>query len=327
MIYVAYILLAILVVGLSIRLSYYVDLIDKTTDLSGAFIGGVMLAAVTSLPELFTSLSATAFLGKPELVLGNILGSNLFNITVLAVIILVMSQGFHKAYIAKSHGIVAKWLIVIYALLTAPVIFGKDINIVGVSVVSVAIMLIYVGCIKKMAGDTSEQEDDEDEVHTNLTTKQLFIRFGILSILLVAASIGITFVTDRIAVELNLGMTLAGALFLGIATSLPEVTSSISLAKMGNFNATMGNILGSNLFNLFILVLADVLYRAGSVYTSDIQSCNLVFFGMISTVMITMIVTLKNKQKQINDKLKKTFYIGGSIIAILGYIFFLTLSN
>lgn len=326
MIYVAYVLLAILVVGLSIRLSYYVDLIDKTTDLSGAFIGGVMLAAVTSLPELFTSLSSTVFLGKPELVLGNILGSNLFNITVLAVIIIVMSRSFNKAYIAQSHTIVVRWLVVIYALLTLPVLFGKDFNILGVSLISLIIMVIYVGCVKKMAGDTNEEAEAEEEVHTNLTTKQLFIRFGVLSILLVAASIAITFVTDRIAVELNLGMTLAGALFLGIATSLPEVTSSISLAKMGNFNATMGNILGSNLFNLFILVLADVTYRAGSVYTRDSQSCNLVFFGTVSTLMFTAIIGLKHKEQVMSDSTKRLVYTGGSIITILGYLFFLTLS-
>lgn len=326
MIYLAYLLLAVIVVALSIRLSYYVDLIDKTTDISGAFIGGVMLAAVTSLPELFTSLSSTIFLGKPELVLGNILGSNLFNITVLAVIIVIMSRSFNKAYIAQSHTIVVRWLVVIYALLTLPVLFGKDFNILGVSLISLVIMVIYVGCVKKMAGDENQETEEDEEIHTDLTTKQLFIRFGLLSVLLVAASIGITFVTDRIAVELNLGMTLAGALFLGIATSLPEVTSSISLAKMGNFNATLGNILGSNLFNLFILVLADVTYRAGSVYTRDIQSCNLVFFGTVSTLVFTAIIGLKGQEKTMNEGVKRMVYTGGSIIAILGYLFFLTLS-
>ena len=58
MLYLEYIVLAALGVFLSVRLSYYVDCLDKKTNLSGAFIGGVMLAAVTSLPELFTSLTA-----------------------------------------------------------------------------------------------------------------------------------------------------------------------------------------------------------------------------------------------------------------------------
>lgn len=61
-------ILAVLVVYLSVRLSYYVDCLDKKTNLSGAFIGGVMLAAVTSLPELFTSLTAVLALDQPDLV-------------------------------------------------------------------------------------------------------------------------------------------------------------------------------------------------------------------------------------------------------------------
>ena len=88
MIYALYLVLAVLVVFLSVRLSYYVDCLDKKTNLSGAFIGGVMLAAVTSLPELFTSLTAVLALDQPNLVQGNVLGSNIFNLCVIAGILL-----------------------------------------------------------------------------------------------------------------------------------------------------------------------------------------------------------------------------------------------
>ena len=60
MIIIGYLILAVIVMGFSIQLSNYVDIIDKRTSISGAFIGGVILAAITSLPELFTSISATA---------------------------------------------------------------------------------------------------------------------------------------------------------------------------------------------------------------------------------------------------------------------------
>ena len=70
MIYAAYLVVAVAVVLLSIKASEYVDLLDKRQSFSGAFIGGVMLSAVTSLPELFTSLSSTVFLDKPGLCMG-----------------------------------------------------------------------------------------------------------------------------------------------------------------------------------------------------------------------------------------------------------------
>ena len=88
MIFVYYILTAAAVVWFSIAASRYIDMIDRTTRLSGAFLGGVLLSAVTSLPELFTSISATVLIDNPSLCIGNILGSNLFNSGMLAVVIL-----------------------------------------------------------------------------------------------------------------------------------------------------------------------------------------------------------------------------------------------
>ena len=66
-IFAGYILLALCVIFFSARLGYYVDLLDQKTTLASAFIGGVMLAAVTSLPELFTSITSVAAVGKPAL--------------------------------------------------------------------------------------------------------------------------------------------------------------------------------------------------------------------------------------------------------------------
>ena len=93
MIYLEYLVVAAFVVILSIKASNYIDLLDKNTELSGAFLGGIMLSAVTSLPELFTSISATVLLNRPGLCMGNILGSDLFN--------LVAISGFLNLYIYR----------------------------------------------------------------------------------------------------------------------------------------------------------------------------------------------------------------------------------
>ena len=105
MIIIGYLILAVIVMGFSIQLSNYVDIIDKRTSISGAFIGGVILAAITSLPELFTSISATALLGQPELVIGNILGSDIFNTAVLASLFLAFPKRFRRARIGASHNL------------------------------------------------------------------------------------------------------------------------------------------------------------------------------------------------------------------------------
>ena len=101
MIYLEYLAAAVIVVILSIKASDYIDLLDKNTKLSGAFLGGIMLSAVTSLPELFTSISATVLLDRPGLCMGNILGSDLFNLGALAFFILLFSKGFAKGKVSK----------------------------------------------------------------------------------------------------------------------------------------------------------------------------------------------------------------------------------
>ena len=94
MIYVFYLLTVATVVWFSVLASRYIDMIDRSTKLSGAFLGGVLLSAITSLPELFTSISATTLIDDASLCIGNILGSNLFNFGMLAVVILFFAKGF-----------------------------------------------------------------------------------------------------------------------------------------------------------------------------------------------------------------------------------------
>ena len=116
MVYVAYFLSAAIVVFFSIKASDYIDLLDRNTKLSGAFLGGIMLSAVTSLPELFTSISATVLLDRPGLCMGNILGSDLFNVAALSAVILLWFKGFSKGRVSKSYRHVTILVLVIYGL-------------------------------------------------------------------------------------------------------------------------------------------------------------------------------------------------------------------
>lgn len=95
MIYVVYIILAAAVVFASNLAAKYVDILDKQTSLSGAFIGGVMLSAVTSLPEL--SSTFTLFrIKNHDIAVGNIVGSNIFNFVILTITdILYLGDGLY----------------------------------------------------------------------------------------------------------------------------------------------------------------------------------------------------------------------------------------
>ena len=152
MIFLIYAIIAAGVTFLSVKAADYVDLIDKKTSLSGAFIGGIMLSAVTSLPELFTSLSSTLLLDEPGLCIGNILGSNLFNLAALAMLIVVFSRAFAVAEIAHSHQNVLWLLLVAYTALALNMLGFLSVELLTVSITSVILFACYAASIKYLSG-------------------------------------------------------------------------------------------------------------------------------------------------------------------------------
>lgn len=298
MIYLAYLIVAAGVVWFSVKASDYVDLLDKKTSLSGAFIGGIMLSAVTSLPELFTSISATVLIGEPGLCLGNILGSDLFNMAMLSFFLLMFTRTFGKASLSASHRVVTLFVFACYVLLILDWLDILNIHILSVSLTSVCIVILYVLSVRYMSAEDGTEEEEEADT-SPLTVKQVAIRFVAVSIGIVALSIIITYITDAISIRLNLGQGMAGALFLGIATSLPEAASTVTLLRMGNVDIAFGNIVGSNIFNFIIMAVVDILYH-GSVYDfSDPQTVVLMLCGAAALPVMWLMMKFRNKWTKI----------------------------
>lgn len=313
MIYAAYILTASLVVLLSKKASDYIDLIEKTTKLSGAFLGGILLSAVTSLPELFTSISAVVLIGKPELCMGNILGSDIFNLAMLAFLIPFYIKGFSKARLSEGHNYILYFLIVIYAVMGLNMLGVVRFAIFGINITTLLILALYAASVRFLAAENGEQQAPDEEV-TNLSTRQITARFIAASIGIVLLSIAMTYITDEIAARLNLGAGLAGAIFLGVATSLPEVSSTIALFRIKSYNIAVGNIVGSNIFNLLVLCIADLISFGRGVYDfSDPKVVNLLVFGGAATVIFIPILKSRNSAVK----------IACCVIAVACYVAFL----
>lgn len=304
MIYLQYVLSAAIVVFFSIKASDYIDLLDRNTKLSGAFLGGIMLSAVTSLPELFTSISATVLLDQPGLCMGNILGSDLFNVAALSGAILFWFKGFSKGRVSKSYRHVTILVLVIYGLICLNFLDILNLRILNLSVTSVLIFVVYVLGAKYLAV-ASDVDADEDTLgyqatkSSSLSVKQIGFRFFIVSIGIIVFSIVMTYQTDRIAERLGIGQGFAGALFLGVATSLPELSSTIALFKMKNYNVAVGNIVGSNLFNFIILTVADLLSMSSGVYAEpDTQVVNLLGLGAAAMAFFWILLRFRSRVTQ-----------------------------
>lgn len=293
-----YLVVASAVVWASIRASHYIDLIDRTTKLSGAFLGGVLLSAVTSLPELFTSLSATLVLHKPSLCISNILGSNLFNVAMLATVMLCCIRNAGRLRSGKGNLVVAIYVALIYAVMGLDYFGILHFELGTVNIITFIFIFIYILAVRHLSGETSaEPEAGEEQQPVTLSLNAIIVRFVLASIAIIVLSIAMTYITDAVAGKYNIGQGLAGALMLGVATSLPEVSSTIALFRMKNYDIAVGNIVGSNLFNFMVLCIADIASYKTSVYVynEDPKVISLLFFGAIASVIAIPMLFVRNR--------------------------------
>ena len=325
MIYALYVVLLVAVVYLSMKLGDFVDLLDKKTNVSGAFIGGVLLAAVTSLPELFTSGSAVLLVGENDLVIGNIFGSNIFNMIVIAIGIIVFFKGFKQGNISKWHLVLLAVTLVFYGLSSFAIFFpeispvltfyipGLDKNIGFFNLVSLIMLLGYIILIIK-------QPKTKEEVDSKLTVKQIIALFALCAVLLIGVSIAITYVTDIVAEKIGLGKTVAGAILLGVATSLPELVSCLTLMRKQNFDAAFGDITGSNLFNFTILTISDLLAVNSSIYVCNAEVKLFLICTMVSIAALITIIIVKIKKGTFESNKWAFLFIPLGLIIIGSYL-------
>lgn len=315
MLYIQYLILVISIIFISIALSNCMDKIDQRTNLGGAFLGGILLAVVTSLPELFTSLTALFQLDKPQIVQGNVVGSNLFNIAIIACMSILFINVF-KSYKYKKSQIFAFILCILQCLLILFALFIKisfSISGISIHIVSICIFICYLIGIH-----TFQEVDIDDNTTSDTSVFLLFIQFIIFAIALVYISIQLTKISDLVAISLGFNATLAGAIFLGVATSLPEFSATFTLFKLRNIDAAIASLIGSCMFNFLILSISDFLYIKEVVYSYDYQTFIFLIFTLAS--LIYAILLLKYSYHTLYILLFSVFllscYIGSILLSL-----------
>ncbi len=292
-IWLLYAICLCVVVFASSRLAGVVDELDKKTKLSGAFLGAVLLAGVTSLPELVTSVTG-AILGEANMTLGNILGSNVFDIAIIGALMIIFCARIAHKHLSKTSVVFVAFTLVISVAVLICMIFGLKIVIpvLNINILTPIIIILY-GIALFTAKNPEPKVHDEEKTDLpnrfkKFTVKRLWTNFALFSVILVGVSVAITFLAENIADTYSLGRGLAGALFLGVATSLPEIIASCQLIRLGNFDAAYGDIIGSCLFNFGVISLSDIIYSAGTVFVVDTQS--LVLSACLSAAALLMLI-------------------------------------
>ncbi len=259
-------LCAAIIIYAGSRLTRNAAVVAENTGIGTAWTGALMLPLATSLPELITTISAV-FIDAPDLALGNILGSCLFNLSLLAVIDIASGKGPLTARINQGHIVTASLSISTVCLASFAMlgVVYLPLGWVGIETLLIAVVFILGNRMlynyERKNFTLQKAEKNLHKVENAVSTGRALLNFSLAAGLIVITGVLITDASDRIAVETGLGHTFVGTIFLAISTSLPETVTTLAAVRLGYLDMAVANVFGANFMNIFIVFLADMLYR------------------------------------------------------------------
>ena len=264
---------SLVVVISAIALAQAGDVIASRTGLGHLWVGSLLIAGATSLPELVTNVTAVR-IDNPGLAAGNILGANMLNVSNLAIIAAVFGGREIFKRLSKGQEYLAIESFVLTALAATYVLMGSDSNWFGVTPAAISILLVYlVGsrvlylASKSGGGDTGQEEEAPTK-----TLRWGWTVFLISALAVSASATALTISADAIAKETGISASFVGVLAVAIVTTLPELTVGITSIRIGAPEMAVAGLYGSNAFNIAILAVADIAYLEGSLFGSLEQS-------------------------------------------------------
>lgn len=250
---------AVIVVRSGIALSQSGDTLAEKTGLGRLWVGTIFLAIATSLPELVTSVSAVR-LGAPKLAGGNILGANMVNVVVLALLTLLFPQARVRPP-GKDQRILGGAAVLLTGLAVAFVFFPLALGPVsGGSLLLLALYLLAMFWIYRVREPSSHGEEATAPPSLPLRRAWMIFSLGVLGILVGAPLLAYS--ADSLSELLGVSGTFLGVLAVSLVTTMPETSVTFGALRLGAQEMAMGNVYGSCAFNVIILAFADFFDRA-----------------------------------------------------------------
>jgi len=261
-------LAVILVAGT--RLAKYGDVIAAKTGLGRVWIGVVLLATITSLPELATGISSVALVGKPDLTLGDLFGSNLINLAVIAIIDVLYTRGQVLQYLSFSIVLAATASTLLVAAVATFIYVAQTVVSLGIfnyiglySPILLFLYLLVQYMLIRFRPTQQGQHATNGSVaadYESVSLRRVSTVFAIAALATIGAGIWLGFIGNELSEVTGLKASFVGTLFLAICTSAPEIVVSISALRLGALDMAVGNVIGSNLFNMGVVIFVDDLF-------------------------------------------------------------------
>ncbi|MFC2047667.1 sodium:calcium antiporter [Chloroflexota bacterium] len=257
------------------RLARYGDAIGEKTGLGGVWIGLVLLAAITSVPELVTGISSAALVGLPDLALGTLFGSCLFNLVILALLDILRHPTPILSEVGLRHVVSAGVGILLIAIAGGGILVDEwfsGLALGWVGIPSIIILILYLVGVRQMSrferNHPAPLSEATSPQYAGVPLRTVYFKFGLAAMAVIGAGIWLSFIGDEIAKGTGWDASFVGSLFLAITTSMPELVVTISALRMGALDMAVADILGSNMFNIAIIFAVDLFYIQRSILSS-----------------------------------------------------------
>lgn len=307
------------VIAAGVALAKSAEIIAEKGRLGGLWVGSILLAGATSLPEMATSVSAS-WMGIPDIAVGNVFGSNLFNIFIIAVADLLDGRGSILRKASPGHMLAALFGIILSGMGAVAILVPFGLHVGGVGLDTMLIAVVYLLGVRMLG--RFERRAPEDQPHFEIESgdgamarwdgisrlgrqwslQTAYVVFAFASVVTVVAGVQLSRTGDAIATSTGLGATFVGSILIAAATSLPEVVTTLAAVMAGSFDLAVGNVLGSNMFNMLILLLADVSYRGGPILAA-VQQTHVVINLMGGVLSAIVVIGLFYRSKRTYGRL------------------------
>ena len=225
----------------------------------------VLLASVTSLPELFTGTSSVWLFNVPDIAAGNAIGACMINMLMIALLDLIGESTPVSARAHQGHVLSGGFAILMLGVAGLSLVAGNSFGAIGwIGAYSFVLLGIYLVAMKTLYSYERRRiaelvkEFEEGARYQEISNAQAYGWFAANAfVIVVAAAIFLPGIGEKIAADTGLGETFVGSIFIALATTLPELTVSLTAYRIGAVDMAVGNLFGSNLFNVSILALDD----------------------------------------------------------------------
>lgn len=272
---------AAVIVYAGTKLSRYGDQIADLTGLGGLWVGVVLMAGATSLPEVFTTVSAS-LLDAPDLAAGDLFGACMTNMLTLGLIDLMHRQKRVWQQAAFEHALSAGLAMFLTGLAAFFILLGHDVKYGGIGLGSIVLLLFYILGMRVIFRQESvkrRQREQEKVVEGQAREEErgpgkreglqrAAVGFGLGAVALLIAAPFLASSANQIAEQSDVSATFIGTSLVAITTSLPELVTAVAAVRLGAFDLAVGNLFGSNAFNMAAFFFVDVAYRSGPLFNA-----------------------------------------------------------